>query len=71
MGGALKEADMTSAPLSRDRQIELMKGAVERHQSFARRWSADAQIRQVIREGAPAEEGHHYVRRDETIRKCG
>lgn len=60
-----------TAPLARDKQIEMMATAAERHATFVRRWAADRQVQQVVRERALSEDQATYVRRDMNMRKCG
>jgi hypothetical protein len=61
-----------TAPLSRDKQIEMMKAAAERHADYVARWKADAGVRRVMRKLPDSEDGKHaYVRCDVKVARCG
>ena len=51
---------MTTAPISREQQIELMRTAKERHESRAREWKKDPLIQRVISEPAPGQDQSQY-----------
>jgi len=62
---------MTTAPLTRDQQIELMKTAKDRHDATVARWMQDNTVRELLRE--PCEKqasAQHYRRRDVLIARC-
>ncbi|MFC0812558.1 hypothetical protein ACFHYO_10605 [Paracoccus panacisoli] len=52
-----------TAPLSRDKQIEMMTGAPERHAALIGRWMADASVQQIVRQSVDTE----YRRHDELL----
>lgn len=61
---------MTTAPLSRDQQIELMVTAADRHAAQAARWMADAQVAAVMRARDVGEPGNTYQQETKTLSIC-
>lgn len=61
---------MSTAPLPRDQQIELMVNAAERHAAHAARWMADAQVAAVMRARDVAEPGNAYQQETKTLSIC-
>ena len=63
---------MSTAPLNRDKQIELMKNASTRLDSRVEKWKASATISEVLRKPHHAlSGGGDYARRDERVSRCG
>ena len=62
-----------TAPLNRDQQIELMKGAQARHRARMRDWISHRAVREVICRPAPgqAEDEPHYTCRDRQVACTG
>lgn len=68
-----EDVDMGTAPLSRDKQIEMMMAAKERHAAHAERWISSPQVKDVLTL-IPDSDGsapRGYLRRDEKIARCG
>lgn len=61
-----------TAPLTRDQQIELMKGAEARHAARMAHWVSHLAIKDVLTKPAPGQEAEEpfYVRED-TLARCG
>jgi hypothetical protein len=47
---------MAKAPLSRERQIELMQSVEERRRSRSAKWLGDPDIREALRRPAPGQD---------------
>ena len=54
-----------TAPLTREKQIEMMTGAPERHAALIARWMADASVLQVVHQSDDVE----YRRHDDLLVK--
>ena len=61
---------MSTAPLTRDQQIELMVNAAERHAAHAARWMADDQVKKVVRSREAAELSSVYEQATRMLAKC-
>lgn len=63
---------MSTAPLNRGQQIELMKNSETRLADFVQKWKSDKVISSMlIEEHSDVEEQEQYARVDERIACCG
>ena len=51
---------MTTAPISRQQQLDLMASAKERNEARARVWKKDGLIKRMVSEPAPGQEPTAY-----------
>ncbi len=58
---------MSTAPIDRDRQIELMSSAKERHEKLMQKWTSDPTLRRAIAEPISTS---RYSREDLPVAKC-
>lgn len=62
--------EMSTAPLTRDQQIELMVNAAERHAAHAARWIADDQVKQVVRSREGEQPTSVYEQETRMLARC-
>ena len=63
---------MSTAPIDRDKQIELMKNAAQRHSELFDGWVQDEAVRRVLSKPVSAEDaGGSYKRIDTKVACCG
>lgn len=64
---------MTTAPMNRDDQIQMMVGAKERHAARTARWAQDTSVVEVVRHVAEPklENTASFLRHDERVARCG
>ncbi|HRK24901.1 MAG TPA: hypothetical protein PLQ11_08100 [Beijerinckiaceae bacterium] len=53
---------MATLPISREKQIELMRTAAERQEARTRVWKSDPLVKRVMSEPAPGQEKTAYQR---------
>ncbi|RMC35355.1 hypothetical protein [Paracoccus alkanivorans] len=61
---------MSTPPLNRDQQIELMVNAAERHAAQTARWMGNAQIQAVLRSNANGGSDDTYEQSTKSLAKC-
>lgn len=61
---------MSTPPLDRDQQIELMQNSVERHAARTSRWMGNAQIQAVLRSTEDAGSEGSYEQHTVSLAKC-
>jgi hypothetical protein len=59
--------DMSAPPLSRDQQIQVMKGARDRRAATLARWSQDPEIHRLFVQPVTRTEAHSLEKADEYI----
>jgi hypothetical protein len=62
---------MSTAPLDRDTQIALMKGAKERHEARVNRWKNDASVKRALRQPAEtASDAYSSLKTSLKLKNC-